>query len=249
MEGHNWVHDLWSFSPLPWIYQFYYLQYLCIVIPGTITGDLILEWTRRKRETGDVSAGNSWPVWRYHSIGMLMLVFVVVLLTGLKARWLYSTTFMAFGLCYLGWKLMQNPRNEIETLYQKLFHWAIYWLVLGLFFEPYEGGIKKDHPTLSYYFVTSGLAICVYIGLSILIDVFQQKRWLALLVDNGQNPMIAYAGINNFIAPVLALSGMNELLSKFVTSPWRGFWNGLFLTLLMAVTVSFLTRKKIFWRT
>ena len=34
--------------------------------------------------------------------------------------------------------------------------------MLGLVFESYEGGIKKDHPTLSYYFITSGLAICVF---------------------------------------------------------------------------------------
>jgi hypothetical protein len=121
--------------------------------------------------------------------------------------------------------------------------------VLGLVFEPYEGGIKKDHPTLSYYFITSGLAICTYIGFSILIDVFQQKRLARLLIDNGQNPMIAYAGINNFITPILALAGADRLLSEFATTPWRGFWRGVIVTLLMAVTVSFLTRKKVFWRT
>jgi hypothetical protein len=102
---------------------------------------------------------------------------------------------------------------------------------------------------LSYYFITSGLAICVYIGFSILIDVFRQKRPLQLLIDNGQNPMIAYAGINNFITPVLALIGADKLLSHFATTPWRGFWKGVIITLLMALTVSFLTRRKIFWRT
>jgi hypothetical protein len=95
----------------------------------------------------------------------------------------------------------------------------------------------------------SGLAICVFIGCSILIDVFQQKRWLRLLIDNGQNPMIAYAGINNFITPVLALIGADQWLAHFATTPWRGFWKGVIVTLLMALTVSFLTRRKIFWRT
>ena len=97
--------------------------------------------------------------------------------------------------------------------------------------------------------MTSGLAICTYIGFSILIDVFQQKHWLALFIDNGQNPMIAYTGVNNFIAPALALTGVQGVLAGFVTSPWRGFLSGLFVTLLLAVVVSFLTRKKIFWRT
>lgn len=241
----GWVHDIWNFSPLPWIYQLYYLQYLCVVIPGTIAGDLILKWIRQPNP-GDGKKSSS-P--RLISIGALMFSFVLVLLVGLKARWLVGTTFLTFALCFAGWKLLAKPLNETERLYQKLFYWAIYWLVLGLFFEPYEGGIKKDHPTLSYYFVASGLAICVLIGFSILIDVFRKKRWLQLLIDNGQNPMIAYAGINNFITPVLALVGADKLLTHFATTPWRGFWKGAIITLLMAITVSFLTRRKIFWRT
>ena len=243
----GWVHDLWKWSPLPWIYQLYYLQYLCIVIPGTIAGDLILRWTRR--DAAENSPARSWPLAQYVSIFITLLTLLLVVLIGLKARWLIETTLLAFALCFIGWMLLQNPLNETEKLFHKLFNWAIYWLVLGLILEPYEGGIKKDHPTLSYYFVTSGLAICVFIGFSILIDVFAQKRWLRLLIDNGQNPMIAYAGINNFITPFLALVGADKLLSAFATTPWRGFWKGAIITLLMALTVSFLTRRKIFWRT
>jgi predicted acyltransferase len=245
----GWVHDFWTWSPAPWIYQLYYLQYLNIVIPGMIAGDLILYWSKNVRAAEGMPGAKSWSLPRYLGIGLLMLSFVLVLLIGLKARWLLGTTLLVFAMCYLGFKLLQKPLNETESLYYKLFRWAIYWLVLGLFFEPYEGGIKKDHPTLSYYFITSGLAICVYIGFSILIDVFQQKKWLRLLIDNGQNPMIAYAGINNFIIPVLALTGGMNLLLHFATSPWLSFWKGVTITLLMALTVSLLTRIKIFWRT
>jgi len=245
----GWVHDLWMASPLPWIYQLYYLQYLCIVIPGTIAGDLILQWTRRAPPPEGISAPRSWPLAQSFFIALNLVALLLVVLVGLKARWLMETTLLAAALCFFGWMLLQNPLDETGRLCQKLFNWAVYWLVLGLFFEPYEGGIKKDHPTLSYYFVTSGLALCVLIGFSILIDVFQQKRWLRLLIDNGQNPMIAYAGINNFITPVLALIGADRLLSAFATTPWRGFWKGVIVTLLMALTVSLLTRRKIFWRT
>jgi predicted acyltransferase len=244
----GWVHDLWMASPLPWIYQLYYLQYLAIVIPGTIAGDLILQWTRRDVSQKN-SAAKNWPLAHYAAILLTMISLVVVTLVGLKGRWLMETTLLAFALCFIGWMLLRAPLNETEKLFQKLFYWGIYWLVLGLIFEPWEGGIKKDHPTLSYYFVTSGLAICVFIGFSILIDVWQQKRWFRLLIDNGQNPMIAYAGINNFITPVLALTGGATLLTQFATTPWRGFCKGAIITLLMALTVSVLTRKKIFWRT
>ena len=244
----GWVHELWMASPLPWIYQLYYLQYLCIVIPGTIAGDLILQWTRRDASQ-KISGQKTWPLMRYAAVLLTIIALVLVTLIGLKDRWLLGTTLSDFALCFIGGKLLQHPLTDTEKLFQKLFHWGIYWLVLGLVFEPWEGGIKKDHPTLSYYFITSGLAICVFIGCSILIDVWQQKRWLRLLIDNGQNPMIAYAGINNFITPVLALIGADQLLTRFATTPWRGFWKGAIITLLMAGTVSLLTRKKIFWRT
>jgi predicted acyltransferase len=241
----GWVHDLWKFSPAPWIYQLYYLQYLFLVIPGTIAGDLILKWTRAANPASEKKS--STP--RLVSICALMVAFVAVLLAGLKARWLVETTLLVFAMCLAGWRLLARPLSETERLCQKHFNWAIYWLVLGLVFEPWEGGIKKDHPTLSYYFVTAGLAICVLIGFSILIDVFRQTRWLQLLIDNGQNPMIAYAGINNLITPLLALVGADRLLSHFAATPWRGFCKGVIVTLLLAVAVSFLTRKKLFWRT
>ena len=240
----GWVHDLWTFTPAPWIYKLYYLQYLCIVIPGTVAGDLILQWTRQRQE-GVAAFSNA----RLATIALLMVAFVLDLLIGLKARWLLGATVLAFALCAVGWKLLARPGNSTERLYRDLFQWAVYWLILGLCFEPWEGGIKKDHPTLSYYFVCSGLAICVYIALSIIIDAFQKRRWLQLLVDNGQNPMIAYAGINNFIAPLLALTGAAAALDHFASTPWRGFWRGATITLLMALTGSFLTRRKIFWRT
>ena len=245
----GWVHDFWTASPAPWIYSLYYLQYLCIVIPGTIAGDMLLQWTRRETATEKISAARSWPLWRYAATLLVMLATVLTALIGLKARWLTETALITFSLCLIGWMLLREPFNETEKLFQKLFNWAIYWLVLGMILETYEGGIRKDRATVSYYFVTSGLAICALIAFTILIDVWNQRRPLRLLIDNGQNPMIAYAGINNFITPILALTGGATLLDKFASTPWRGFWKGAIITLLMALVVSFLTRRKIFWRT
>ena len=245
----GWVHDLWMASPLPWIYQLYYLQYLCLVIPGTIAGDLLLRWTRREISAEKTSAARSWSLPHYAVVLLTMIALVLVALVGLKGRWLMETALLIFGLCLIGWLLLKQPLNDTEKLFQTLFNWAIYWLVLGLVLESYEGGIRKDKATVSYYFVTSGLAICTLIAFTILIEVWNQKRWLRLLIDNGQNPMIAYAGINNFITPILALTGGATLLTQFATTPWRGFCKGAIITLLMALTVSLLTRKKVFWRT
>jgi hypothetical protein len=179
----------------------------------------------------------------------VMFCLPVLLVVGLQARWLVGTTLIAFGLCALGWWLMSNPAAEIERLFHRLFNWSIYWLVLGLFFEPYEGGIKKDKATMSYYFVTAGCAICVLIGFTILIEIFRRGRWMQLLVANGQNPMIAYTGINNLVIPLLALTQIDRLLSGLNSSPWLGFLRGAIITLLLALSVSLFTKRKVFWRT
>jgi len=249
LEG--WVSDLWRWSPLPWLYRLYYLQYLFVVIPGTIAGDLLRDWMR-----GDEAARppvpaepSTWSQLRFLAIGGLMLGMPVWLVIGLKARWLVATTLSTFVLCAIGWRLLAKPASGLERLYHRLFNWAIYWLVLGLFFEPYEGGIKKDRATMSYYFVTTGCAICVLIGFSILIDVFRRKRWVQLLIENGQNPMIAYAGINNLVIPLLGLTTANEVLSSLASSPWLGLVRGVIVTLLLALSVSLFTKRKIYWRT
>ena len=248
VEG--WVSEVWRWSPVPWIYRLYYLQYLFIVVPGTIAGDLLLRWSRAEPggSQSTQAEGQPWSSARLAVVASLMLALTVLLVIGLKARWLVPTTLITFGLCAVGWWLMSRPVRAIERLFHSLFNWAIYWLVLGLFFEPYEGGIKKDRATMSYYFVTAGGAICVLIACSIWVDVFRRKGRAQLLIANGQNPMIAYAGINNLILPVLALTGVDKLLSAMATTPWLGFVRGAIITLLLALSVNVFTRRKVFWR-
>ena len=61
--------------------------------------------------------------------------------------------------------------------------------------------------------------------------------------------MIAYAGINNLVLPLLALTGADKLLSGLEVTPWLGFVRGATITLLLALSVSVFTKVKVFWRT
>lgn len=246
-DAGGWITWLDKKASLSWIFEPRYVQYLFLVIPGTIAGDLILNWMRAPEALTQEPSG--WSKRRLGAMIALMVALPMVLLIGLKCRELLPTTLISFALCGLGMWLFSRPLDATERLLKSLYSWGVYWLILGLLFEPYEGGIKKDAPTMSYYFVTAGLALFTLIAFTIAIDIFQKKRWFRLLIDNGQNPMIAYVGNENLVHAVLVLTGLNAVLLRITPTPWLGFLGGVAFTLLVAWVVSQFTRRKIFWRT
>lgn len=243
----GWISTFWNFSPFSWLYQLRFLQYLLIAIPGTIVGDIILKWMNPG--AGDSGIERSWSTTRLVLISVLMVAINVVVVIGLKTQWVFGTSVAAVILCLIGWPLIKRPSTPTEDLIRTFYSWGLYWLILGLLCEPYEGGIKKDPATLSYYFVTSGLAILILIALVISIDILNRKKAFQFLIDSGQNPMIAYAGINSLIAPLLALTGLGNLLQIITPTPWLGVLRGAFITFLIALATTLFTRKKIFLRT
>jgi hypothetical protein len=83
----------------------------------------------------------------------------------------------------------------------------------------------------------------------IIINVFQKERWLKLIIDTGQNPMIAYAGITNLLPPLIGLTQLDKLIRALTPTPWLGAFGGFFKTVLLGYIISFFTKNKIFWRT
>lgn len=243
-EG-GWVGWLDSHSPLPWMFQLGYLQDLFIVLPGTIVGDLVLSWMR----SGEEEERRSWPCARLAGLAAVGPVVLVAMLVCLQARWEWQAAVAAAVLCAVACWLAARPVTETEKLLKRLLLWGTYWLLLGLVFEAYEGGIKKDPATMSYYFVTAGLAIFLLCAFTIAIDLWRQRRLFGLLIANGQNPMIAYTAGENFVAPILAMAGVAGLAESLTPSPWLGVLRGAAFTLIVAVAVSGFTRLKVFWRT
>ena len=243
----GWVHDLWQSSPVPWLFRFDFLKYLFIVIPGTIIGDMIVRWMKEP-QTGPTHQGR-WSSTQLTVIAVLMVLLNVVVVVGMKARWLVGTTVGVILLLLLGLRLFASPGTGTERFLRQSYQWGAYLLLLGLFFEPFEGGIKKDPSTLSYYFSTGGLAIFALIALMIFVDIFHKGRWVNVLIESGQNPLIAYAGINNLIRPLLALTGLGALLETLMPTPWLGVIRGLVVTYLVALSAAVFTKLKIFLRT
>ena len=246
--GHTeigWIKTVWDFTPFPWLYTFYYLQYLFVLIPGTIIGDMIYSYMKEKPNNIQKGLNTKTLI----TISSLMLLINIIVLIGLKTRYVeyILAVVMIFGV--VNYFLLRKATNVYEILFKKMYYWGMYFLLLGLAFEPFEGGIKKDHPTVSYYFVTVGLAIFTLIGLMILIDVLKKQKVFSIIIANGQNPLTAYAGITNLIPPILALTGLGDVLSLMVINPWFGLLKALFITFLLGFIVSFFTKYKIYLRT
>ncbi|ARV58918.1 DUF5009 domain-containing protein [Nostocales cyanobacterium HT-58-2] len=246
----SWIAVLWKASPIPWIFQFDYLKYLFIVIPATIIGDLILNDLQclNINQTGEEIKSN-WNNPRLYRIIILMVAICLVLLIGLQARLVFQTMLLSAVLCSISWFLFVNPANKTERLLQLFYQWGIYWLALGLLLEPFENGIKKDPSTLSYYFITTAIALFILIIFTIILDVFKQQKYLQLLIDNGQNPMIAYVAFANLFLPILRLTKLEPIILEHTRTPLTGFLKGVIYTLSIAFLVSLFTKLKLLWKT
>lgn len=242
IEG-SWTGYIWNLTPAPEIYKFYFLQYLFIVIPGTFAGDLFYKWM--KASDTDPSSENES---KFLYLFSLAIIIIVINLFGLYSRQLILNLIGNILLLSAGFILLKNSNSQLLTLYKKLFAWGTFWLILGLAFESYEGGIKKDPSTLSYYLVTSGLAFMALISFSIISDHWRKSKYVNLLIENGQNPMVAYIAGSNFVMPILALTSLSTLLNYMLINPWLGFIKGLIFTLLAALVTSLFTKNKVFWR-
>lgn len=257
-DSAGWVKALYAASHLPylgwqydWFFQFDFLKYLFIVIPGTIAGDLLVRWLRERGGEGEeASPESAWA-----GTSLLVALVTLVVLAGLESREVLPATLAAWALCAVICALTRNPVGVTQRLVSSLMRWGSYFVILGLVFEPFQGGIKKDHATYSYLFLTPGLGFLLLGGLIVLTALYRQKRPVGLLVDMGRNPMIAYVGMDNLILPVLALVPMgvgftlSDRLGTLFSTPWLIALRALLQTLLLGYIVRLCNRLNLTWRT
>lgn len=243
----SWTQAVFNYTPLPWMYHFDYLKYLFIVIPGSIAGEYLMEWMKNRKDSDNSTS----PQYRKMSIVLLILTITIITfnLYGLYTRMLAVNLSVTVVLLLIGKYIFICSTDGIALLWKKLFNAGAYLLLLGLCFEPFQEGIKKDPATFSYFFVTSGLAFMALLFLSIVCDYFKCVRSTRFLVMSGQNPMIAYVVGDLFIMPLANILGITSLLSYFQQNSWLGFLQGVILTGLSVLVTMFFTKIKWFWRT
>ena len=218
----SWNEAVWNFSPVPWLFRTEFLQYLCIVLPGSVAGDLFARWLARGQQeerpalSGQIAAAG------------LTALLLAVNMWGLFTRTLTLNLVLTLALGTAAWMLLRKPRTAFESL---------------------EEGVKKDPATVSYFFITAGMASHVLLVTSVLLRKGRSRG--GLLVLCGQNPMIAYTAAGYVVVPLLVFA------DRAVALPWlwgqcgcvMGVGRGVIVTLLMMLFTAAFTRSKIFWRT
>ena len=146
-------------------------------------------------------------------------------------------------------KSSSTPASPTLHFWQRLSSAGAYLLLLGLCLESYEGGIRKDDVTLSYLFVTCGLAFYALLLLTVVCDHWH-VRWLCAPLEMvGKNPMVAYVSASMVIIPVLILTQLYPYINALSSEPLTGFLKGVLLTALCMALTAWFTHKRWFWKT
>lgn len=237
----SYLPEIFSFMPSPsslgisWIFNWSFLQYLMIAIPGSIVGDMIL---------GRISDGSNKESGKWETaLSYMTLATVIFQLWGLFTRHVTADFIVtaASGIIFVA------ATKGSRHLWSDIVSFGYMLMLCGILFDPIDGGIKKDPCNLSYMLTTSGMAAIVTGFLLFQEFRFGMKaKWLS---ECGQNPMIAYTVTNFITNPILSLICVMPAINALTAgSPVMGVLRGiLIVAIMMAITV-FFTRKKLFWR-
>lgn len=239
----SWAAWLMGASPFPWLLKLSYQEYLLVILPGTIAGEWISEWLKNhsKKEPREYYR----YTWLISILALTLIICNIILLFCRELITNLIITTILIGI--LGYLLKCTGKNF--SYWRKLWQGGSYLLMLGLCLEAYEGGIRKDDVTMSYLFVTCGLAFFFLLFLSI-IYAHYRIRWLLLSLENiGKNPMIAYVSSSMIVIPLLVLIHIYPFIENMSYHPLSGFLKGIILTSLSMALTAWFTHRKFFWKT
>ncbi|MEJ5170570.1 MAG: DUF5009 domain-containing protein [Fimbriimonadales bacterium] len=232
----TWIRQAWEWDAVGWLFRPYLLGYLGIVLPGTLVGDLL----RQPPTTEDASEPPR--LWR-RLAALLCWAPVVPALVGLHGRDQAVAWLSVVPGVLLAWAWRRDRSQEVFVA-------AIGFglLAVGLLFAPFQGGIKKDPPTISYWLVGGGLAACALAGLQVW-ERAGAGPIVRSLASVGMNPMLAYLAITNLVVP----------LWRLTVHPWFNDWEaaygvgfGLFRTglqtVLFVALVGVASMRRWWWR-
>ena len=231
-EALAWVPGLESIG---WFFSWGYLQYLVIALAGSIVGDKLLEHSR---------SGETVKIDGHHlGAACIALAAMFLQLWGLFTRQVLAD-FIISAVLAVVFVLLTWKRRNIMTW---LGYFGFAFMLVGICFDPIDGGITKDYCNLSYMLTTTGMTALT--GAFVLALELKWNIKGRGLSGCGQNPMLAYTVTTFLISPIMAMCGIGPwLMAQGYSSPTWAMICGLTYTLLMVAVTCFFTRKKLFWR-
>lgn len=224
-----------KFAGIGWFFSWSFMQYLVIAIAGSIVGDKLLEHSRSEAAVQIDGC--------HLAAGVIALVAMLVQLWGLFTRHIVAD-FVISAMLGVAFAVLTWKRRNIMTW---LGYFGFAFMLVGIIFDPIDGGITKDYCNLSYMLTTTGMtALTGAFVLALELKWHIKGRGLS---GSGQNPMLAYTVTNFLTGPILTMCGVTAWLDAIsVGSPFWGVVRGLVFTLLMVAVTCFFTKKKLFWR-
>lgn len=252
--GAGWAKEFYNFNHIgrfyfDWMYQFYFLKYLFIIIPGTIAGEWMWEEMKGRKLLDDNFEKEKKQLTDRveNMLALIAIALVSVNLVGLFTRMLLLNLIITILLCSIS--IYFTRQTDENNLFRKLVAAGTFLLLLGLFFEAYEGGIRKDTSTYSYYFVTSGLAFFTLLCFS----VMAKRKYFSSIVNyfslNGKNPMVAYVAGNLLLLPLLSITALKPIWDGMDQNAFMGLMKGVLFTGIVSLITIFFVRRKWFWKT
>lgn len=247
IEG-SWCEWLWHQTPAAWLFRFEFLKYLCLVLAGTMAGDIIHRHLgNTKLNDGNNGATDRLTTPLSIALVLFMAMLIAISMWGLFVRKVGATVLLSAIVAAAAAITLRRLKSSEKPLLKALFALGIVLLFVGLIAEPLEGGIKKDHATISYFFVTGGLASFVLVAV-LTLELRFGIRFRALEAC-GANPMFAYTASAYLITPVAALTTLLPLIDKLGNlTPWCAFGRGVLFALLVIATTYPFTRKNYYWK-
>ena len=138
----DWVPSMGSIG---WCFSWGFLQYLIIALAGSIGGDKLLEHSR---------SGEAASIDKYHIIaGAVALIAMLLQLWGLFTRHILADFIISAVLGLVFVALTFKRRNIVSWLG----YFGFAFMLVGIIFDPIDGGITKDYCNLSYMITTTGM--------------------------------------------------------------------------------------------
>lgn len=242
----TWHSDIFADLAIPgavsWLLNWSYMQYLVITIIGMTVGDLLAGSNSRSEahctNTGKFSAITG---------AVMCLVTIPVMLYFFFTRSIWEACNFSIGFA-IGYVVLSyfftGPAAKIGRAGYIL-------LVLGVLFDPIDGGITKDHCNLSYMLATGGMA-CLLTSFLLWLEALlatKGKRLHGPFALVGQNPMIAYTIPGFVINPLYHLCGLAAVLDPAtVGNPALGLLRGVIIVAFMMLSTALFSKHKIYWR-